>query len=776
MGYQSQAKTSAGRSIGKAAARFMPTPPVVQAKAPNPPVATPDWHAGDKRVHLDTQNPLASFYGHAPVAAVAAPLPIQPQLTVGAIGDPYEQEADQVAAQVVAQINQPQSAATAGDSVQQQHVVSVSRAMAQGTDVRRQHTLVSKQAVSLSRTNPSIQRVPSDVLVTGVSHLVKMVNGTIYDGVEDQEIIHGQQLTIDTDTEIYSRRGPNQEDFSAVDKTGPKHYVWYKVVNIEGKKASKNLYVRKDVFEPIKQEKGASKLDQANDVVGAVTSVPGTLIGNEGITGVADALNNKTIKTGSGGEVDAEGNPTASKSDLHHAKNMGIVGDSITGITGLLGLAKGFKDLGDPEKSAAETFVIFLEIEQGAMKTGESVSKLVNTLGEGGASGTLAKGLGSSFEGYGAAFGGIKDGFLAMKGVVELIKNHQDYSTEEIARKSTEVGLHALESAKSIVLSIKSFIELVEGAAAGGLMAAIPGLDIAIAAVKMIMDGYYLAISNSSRKLMNERRKAIAQEKGVDKETLKSASKFYRSKEAEIVNEKEVLRDTEKRLANIDNLKKWKGLRRISDAKKAKEKDKLTARRDQLKLHIEKLEEEIVAEESSRKLSREDVAEFSMTTELRDANTKRVTRQSIHIATEMTRIAGSVATLSGIGAMGGAITKGAATAVDLSLPAARMAKQKARDRAARKMAKGKQTKSIFDHTKSTAAKEDFRLKQVKFLIKLIVDLSYEQDEQKVILDYKNIQMYLKALGISEKTLVKENGDPQKQIKMLVEAINKREFL
>jgi hypothetical protein len=618
----------------------------------------------------------------------------------------------------------------------------------------------------ITRNTPSIQRVPSDVLVTGVSHLVKMRRGTIYGGTEEREIIHGQQLTIETDSEINSRRGPNQEEYSEIDKTGPQHYKWYRVIALEGKKAPKDLYVREDVFVPLKKESSGSKLDQANDFVNAVTTPAAVLIGNEGITGMADALLGKNVRTGTAGASNV------SESAKEHAKNLGIAGDSITGITGLMGLAKGFKDLGNPEQTAADLFVTFLEIEQGAMKTGESVSKLVNTLGEGGASNTLAKGLGSAFEGYGAAFGGIKEGFLAMKGFVDLIKNNQDYSTEEKARKSAEAGLHALEGARSVVLSIKAFIELVEGSASGGLMAAVPGLDIAISGVKLIMDGYYLAISNTDRKVMNERRKEIAQDKGREKDDLTSASEFYRTRDAEIVNKKEVLRDTEKRLAKTDNLKKWKGLKSASAKEKDDEKKKLIDRKKTLETEIALLEQS----ESDTGLSREDVAEFTLATELRDANTKRVVRQSIHIATEMAKIAGSIATLSGVGAMGGAATKGAAAAVDLALPATRMAKQAGRDRSARKMAKGKKTKSVFDHTKSTAAKADFRLRQVKHLIRLIVEFSYETDPKTIQKSAATIKTYLKASGVDENKLFKANGDPQKQIKMLVDAVQKREFL
>lgn len=584
------------------------------------------------------------------------------------------------------------------------------------------------------------------IIVTGVSHLVKMEGRTIYGGTEEWEIIHGQQLVIDRKNKKRSRRGPNQEDFAEIDKTGQKQYNWFKVHRIEGLEAPENLFIREDVFVAEKPRHSEHTLDMVADTVEAVTGVPATLIGNEGISGLADALNDKTVFTNTGGGAGAT--PTGKE----HATNLGIVGDSITGVTGILALAKGFKDLGDPNAKAADLIESALDYEQGAMKTGEAVSKLTHAA-SGSTGPTTASKFGSAFEGYGAAFSAIKEGFVSMRKVVNLINNNQDFSTKEKVKESGKIGLHALESAKSIVLSVKSFIELVEGAASGGLMAAVPGLDIAVSSGKLIMDGYYLAISNSNLKVMNERRDEIARGSGRE---LDGAAGFYRTKDAQIANKKKVIEEDETRKAK---------------ATSAKETAKLNARIIKLKGDIADLE----MEKSSDDLSREDVAEYAMATEFRDANGKRVKRQAIHLATEMTKIAGSIAILTGVGAAGGAVTKGAATAVELALPSARMAKQAGRDRAARKVAKGKWGKSNFDITKSSAAKEDYRLKQIKFLLKLIVDVSYKDPVENKA-DFKKINDYLEATGVNTNKLFTKNGDPQAQLKMLVDAISEREFI
>lgn len=627
----------------------------------------------------------------------------------------------------------------------------------------RPETLIQRKfremADNSQQANSVIQRVEKNIIVTGVSHLVKMNKKSLHASDEELEIHHGQELVIETGSKVRSRRGPNQEIYKDEDKEGEHIYNWFKVISLEGKLVEAGFYIREDVFEDVKSEKGKGKfvkgLGTAKTVVDDVTKVPATLIGNEGITGVADALNDKTVFT------NTKGGPGASDEDKKHAANMGIVGDSITGITGLLAMANGFVSLGDPEASTADLVEKALEIEQGAMKTGEAISKLTHTA-SGSQDSTVASAFGSAFEGYGAAFSGIKEAFVGMRQLVELINKHQDYSTPEKAKAAGEIAIHAMETAKSIVLSVKAFMELVNGSASGQLMAAVPGLDIAVSGVNIIMEAYYLIISNNSRKEMNDQRNLLANNNKEEKNKLKEASSNYRKYDAAIANKKRIVEKYEKELANPG---------------KKTDKPKLQSEIKRLKLEIAELET------YKHEVSREDVAEFTLATELRDANKKRVVRQGIHIATEMAKIAGSIATLTGVGAMGGGVVKGAAAATDLALPVARFAKQKARNSKAKKEAKAILNKDdvlkkgkIFelDTSKSSYAKNDFRVKQVKYLIRLIVDLAYK-DPAKDKKDFEKVKRYLKASGVNEGKLFSKNGDPQKQISILLNAFQQREL-
>jgi hypothetical protein len=102
-------KTQAQRlhtEMPTASPKFMPVSPV-QAKRSKQKADVPEVNLDPLNYQLNLANPLASMFGHDNLAAT---LPVQPKLTVGAVGDQYEQEADQVAAQVVNAMHSPAAA------------------------------------------------------------------------------------------------------------------------------------------------------------------------------------------------------------------------------------------------------------------------------------------------------------------------------------------------------------------------------------------------------------------------------------------------------------------------------------------------------------------------------------------------------------------------------------------------------------------------------------------------------------------------------------------
>jgi hypothetical protein len=526
------------------------------------------------------------------------------------------------------------------------------------------------------------------------------------------------------------------------------------------------------------KEKPESRLDQAADFGEKFTATPANLLGGDGVSGMGDAFSKKLVTTDSGGDKKA----AEAAGTAQAGTNMGYVTDGF-GILGLVNLAKALKDSGDPEKDGWEQGEAFAKYIQGGMNVGESVTKTTKNIRtehldhyEKSNQESFDTALGSSFEGYGNAFAAIASAFSLMKKIIDTKEEAADLSTAEKVTAAVQASGKLLETAKSVVLSVKSFIEMVEGAASGSLMSAIPGLDIAIAAGKIIIDGYYLKKSLHEKNLMEERRNAIAIEKGKKIAELDQASEDYRKRDAKVANKQEVINETDERLGKVEEMKRWGGTRAATRDQKNAETAKLKARRTELLKEMEEEKEKV----SATNISVEDVAEFSMVTELRDANHKRVMRQSVHIIAEAAKIAGAVATLTGVGAVGGAAVKGAAAAMDASLPAARYAKQKARDRAARKEAKGKSGElgsmtSVTDTSKSTAAKAAHRKQKATHLFKMIETLSDKDPQDKShIAEITKVKGYIEAAGVNHNKLIKEK-DPKKCFAMIYEAFNKREM-
>ncbi|MDA0267764.1 MAG: DUF4157 domain-containing protein [Cyanobacteria bacterium] len=110
--HHSHAASGKANQQAQPAISFTPEPPQVQTQAEQPQLEMPEWSPQDTSYLGLFGNP----YTFPSDASPPAPPPIQAKLTVGAVGDKYEQEADRVAAQVVKTINSP----VASSSVQRQ--------------------------------------------------------------------------------------------------------------------------------------------------------------------------------------------------------------------------------------------------------------------------------------------------------------------------------------------------------------------------------------------------------------------------------------------------------------------------------------------------------------------------------------------------------------------------------------------------------------------------------------------------------------------------------
>ena len=180
-------------------------------------------------------------------------------------------------------------------------------------------------------------------------------------------------------------------------------------------------------------------------------------------------------------------------------------------------------------------------------------------------------------------------------------------------------------------------------------------------------------------------------------------------------------------------------------------------------------------------LTREQLGEFELSEELRYINKKRVVRQSIHIGTEITKIAGEIASLASASGVAAGIAiglKASASGIELGLPFFRAIKQWGRNRAARKMAESGQyddKASIFNWQKATAAKLEMRKKHAVRILLMAANLDLTKPRAEFEKSAKRVENHINAAGCDPQALYRLNGQPMEQIKLLATEMAKREF-
>jgi len=109
----------------------------------------------------------------------------------------------------------------------------------------------SLSSLSVGNFSP-VQFKPMDKMVTGITHLVELVGGHLYnedyESNERTQVSHGMLVNIDTDVRYRSRRGPNQEEHSETDAGGEQHYLWYLVNSVNDKPQPTNYFIREDTI------------------------------------------------------------------------------------------------------------------------------------------------------------------------------------------------------------------------------------------------------------------------------------------------------------------------------------------------------------------------------------------------------------------------------------------------------------------------------------------------------------------------------------------------
>lgn len=104
--------------------------------------------------------------------------------------------------------------------------------------------------------------------IIGLTHLVRKKGKSIYEGDElpDGEVTGEDIIWIDTNVKLRSRRGPNQELYGELDKSGKHSYRWFKVLKVNLKDYSEDdVYVRDDAVNLSPMAKGTHKTQIHDD-------------------------------------------------------------------------------------------------------------------------------------------------------------------------------------------------------------------------------------------------------------------------------------------------------------------------------------------------------------------------------------------------------------------------------------------------------------------------------------------------------------------------------
>jgi hypothetical protein len=387
---------------------------------------------------------------------------------------------------------------------------------------------------------------------------------------------------------------------------------------------------------------------------------------------------------------------------------------------GIFGMATGIRDLMDDDKNAWEKVNAALAVGTGIYSTMGAAAQIASTTyNSNSAQYAQSAGVGAWSLSFGEMLTGLAAGVKTIKAVVDLVRMTADdkkHGRDEWVLRSGELLANGLETAKGVLRSIRAVNEALAGGTVGSqFKEAFPGLDIAILAVKSIMQGYYLTVS---------------------------AVNLHRMRK-----EKARLKEARERMSQHGRTVRGAGA---------------------------------IGGPWSQNLSADE--QVDLVNSLKITNRKRVVRQAIHIGSNLVQVGSSIATyVSGPGAPAAIGLKAAAMGIDLSLPITRWIKQKGRDVAERNALSGKSglPNRIFNADKSTSAKLAERKKQAVSLLRMVAGLNHfmgDPMKQQHLREHgQRVEMYLSASGVDTDALYAKNGNPAKQIEILVKALAAREL-
>ncbi|MFC5449770.1 hypothetical protein [Paenibacillus aestuarii] len=327
------------------------------------------------------------------------------------------------------------------------------------------------------------------------------------------------------------------------------------------------------------------------------------------------------------------------------------------------------------------------------------------------------------------AISAVKSTIMAVKSIYDMYSQHSEnggLEKGEAAKGVITVISNAIQAASSGLKVAKGIMEIMESSTAS-LASVIPGVSIAVSGVKIALKTVDVIKAGLNRSAMTTLKRGF-KDKYATSDFIK-AKKWYRN-------------------AGVDTVKLAEHKRKL-EAKKA-----------------------LGDADATRQL--DEIAEYELAKEMKNINVKRTTRGGMQIGIELTKIAGDIATLTGVGAQVGTPLKIVASGVGAAMPLARSLKQAGRDRAAKAGSWGI-TKAIFNADKSTDKKLERRSRDSAMIIDMLQKLpAFDETDDKVVERYNQVKSLVEATGVSLFALEQFKTDPTKLKAKLIEEMGKRE--
>lgn len=416
---------------------------------------------------------------------------------------------------------------------------------------------------------------------------------------------------------------------------------------------------------------------------------------------------------------------------------------AMSGVSGLIAMKKTIGAIKDPEQSKMDVAEGVIDTAASGTKMVESGSGLINDAGVVHGTGDIGDaGAVSDWAGsVGEAIAAIKSAFSVVKGIYEMFKkgmSDEGLSKDEAVAGTLDALENSLQAAQGVLKTVKAIKDILDMGTAG-LAAAIPAVGIAISGISITIKTYNAVKATVSAMKMT------------------TAKREFKSAYGAGGKNKDYVTAGKKR--TLGGVHLWTTNAGTDPAKLKQRKDELTA------LGTAASPDEVQ--------ELKDIQDYELAKEMKYINRKRQIRGTIEIGLEMTNIAGDIATLTGVGAQVGIPLKAAAGGAGATMKVARTVKQMGRDRAAKPGA-WSVTKAVFNADKSSSAKLAKRIQHSNLILEMVAALpEYRPGDESILKQYKRVENFISASGVSTAELYRLNGNVEKQRELLVGGMKQR---